>query len=471
MNSKVDSKAKTFAGFHGEWNLGSPGGWEYQRMIQQIYQPAWQEIKRLTGLSIEIDLENDLFAPSLKLADLLLEKHQQNFAGHEPFIVLVAEEETLSDVIENQRFVDYLRTEKGVAAELAGPRELKAKNGKIMLNNRLVTAIYMDFNTSVLVELEKKHSIKALRQAIADDILVNPRGMEPIGAKGVFEAVTGAWRDKLHQTTVERTPWTRKFYPRSTTGPKGEEISDLIKWTEKNWESLILKPEHGWSGKGIIVCAQEKNIKGGIKKALDKNYYGEYIVQSAVPLPLWSEKMPEIEGGKVVLKTKQTDFRCLITNRGVIGFLARYGGVPTNVGSGGGVQALAVITSGQTPAQATAEINQALAAMDFAQIKKIRQEIDQRAMAMKFIYLNGPIPIGLRPRLISPEQIKALKEYGQNLYQDTLVLEKAWRDGELDDIVHLSQPEREIALSQPRQADSPAMMASDGLFNFGAGAA
>ena len=63
--------------------------------------------------------------------------------------------------------------------------------------------------------------------------------------------------------------------------------------------------------------------------------------------------MPAIENGDLVMRRFQTDFRCLMGPDGMFGFLGRYGGVPTNVGSGGGVQPLAVLRSDMTVRQAT----------------------------------------------------------------------------------------------------------------------
>lgn len=455
----------TIKGVHGEWNLGSPGGWEYQKMIQEIYLPAWQEIKKISGIDLDLDLDNNYFKPSIQFAELLLRAHKMNFADQDPYIVLVAEEEALDDVVENSRFVAYLNTLDKVTAKMVGPRELSVDGDKVIVEGRQATVVYMDFNTSVLVELEKKYDISGLLKAITTNIMVSPRGMEPIGVKGIFEVIE-RYQDQLTETTVARTPWTRKFYQRETTGPNGEEISNLIEWTKQHWDRVILKPESGWSGKGIIVCPNDKDIEGGIKKALDA---GNYIVQEFVPIPLWTELIPHLneEQTKVELLAKQTDFRCLVCDQGIMGFLARFGGVPTNVGSGGGVQSLAIIKSDHSVKEAVELLNKTLTEMAVEDVKKIKQGIDQRAIDMNFIYLNGPIPIGLRPRVIDQKQVKELIEYAENLYQDILVLENLWREGKLEDIIKITDREKEIAKMQPRKG--PAMLASDGLFDFGAG--
>ncbi len=463
---------ETFRGFHGELNLESPGGWEYARMIQEMYGNAWKLVKKMTGIDLELDIKNRLLQPSLNFADLLVKASKKRFPGKEPFIVLVAEEGTLDDVVENSRFVDYLNSLDGVSSKLVDPRGLKLKNGKVEVVGREPTIIFVDFNNKKMVELADKKGdayIKPLLKAIEMDVMVNPRGTGPVGAKGVFEAIIGEFKKEMSQSTVKRTPWTRKFFERTTTDFEGNQV-DLVEWVQKpvNWSRVIFKPDDGYSGHGIIVCPREKDIKGGVKKALKA---GNYIVQEFVPTGIWSEMLPEVDKKKktLTLNERQTDFRSLISNNGVIGFLGRYGGIPTNVGSGGGVQALAIIKSKHSPGEAVKLLNKVIIGLGFDKAMEIRDCLDEQAQAMKFTYLLGPIPIALRPRVVSQEQIAELKEYAKNLYKDTLVLEEKWLAGKLDHLVKIDQREADIARMKPRTPETPAMIASDGLFDFGAG--
>jgi hypothetical protein len=80
----------------------------------------------------------------------------------------------------------------------------------------------------------------------------------------------------------------------------------------------------------------------------------------------------------------------------------------------------------------------------------------------------GPIKIALRPRIITASQIDALARYGRQVWADCLIMEKMWLDGELDHMVQIEEAELEIARMQP-WGGSPAIIASDGLFGFGAG--
>ena len=151
----------------------------------------------------------------------------------------------------------------------------------------------------------------------------------------------------------------------------------------------------------------------------------------------------------------------------MLGFVGRFGGVPTNVGSGGGFQPLALLRSQTSVQDAVAHINEAILQMDPAELLSIIEDRNQMATDMAFTYLLGPIRVALRPRLVTQEQLQALQAYGQKLWTDCLLLEKMWLAGQLDDLVKIEREELDIARLQPWKG-SAAIIASDGLFNFGA---
>ncbi len=454
-----------FLGHHCEWNLGSPGGWDYQRMAQELGRLSWDKIKRLSGIDIELDFGHSLLNPVPTFARLLLRAHKQRFGRQEAFIVLVAEEETLEKVGENIHFVNFLNRLPGVAAALASPRSLEAKGDAITLEGRRITVIFLDFNNNVVVKLRKKYNLNPLINAIRQGIVINPRGIEPIGAKGIFEVVTGEYKSLMSRTTVSRTPWTRQFYPRSTTGPSGEKIPDLVEWVRDHWERIILKPVHGYSGKGIIIGYQHENPDKSLQYALNS---GGYIVQLLTPLNLWAEEFPWIDRkeGRVFVKRWQTDFRCFITDTGLIGFVARFGGVPTNVGSGGGAKGVAVLRSQIGVREAIDRINQAIVDLGYRTVAEIQEEIDKKAVEMGFVYLLGPIMTTLRPRIITPKHLSQLQYYSKNLWKDAVKLNGLWQAGKLTNFVDISEEEEEIARLAPWDG-GPALICTDGLYSFG----
>jgi hypothetical protein len=456
---------ETFLGFHAEWNLGSPGGFDYQRITQELGKLCFTRVQEYVDLNFELDFDHPLLYPVAGLAGMLLRAHQRNFPGESPYIVLIAEPDTLETVVENINFVAHLNSLDGVQAHLASPEEIEDVSGEPRHRGKKVSVIFQDFNTDTLLKLGESLDISGVTAAIRSGVLVNPRGMEPVGAKGVFEAITGKFRDQLSRSTVARTPWTRRFFPRSTTGPKGEDIHDLIEWTRDNLDRLILKPEHGYSGMGIHIGYKTADPDAAIAEALGK---GNYIVQALVPLDLWAEDSPWLDddGQSVILKRWQTDYRCLVTDSGLIGFLGRFGSVPTNVGSGGGTQPLAVLKDRADVGEAVAALNRAIAKIPYSTLKEIKDEVDQKAVEMGHTYLLGPIPTALRPRLLNPAQMGELKSYCENVWHDCVFLEKVWREGGLNEMLNISPEEMDLALAQPWNG-GPALMATDGLFSFG----
>jgi hypothetical protein len=434
---------QTFQGYHSEWNLGSPGGWDYQKTTQIIGKAIWQKLSQIQSFNVELDFDHPFFYAVDGFAEMLIEAHRARDGKNPGLIAVVAEEETLEDVTENRNLAQRLGAADGVTGALMAPQELELKNGAVCWKGQPVSILFMDFNTDVLLRLHRKHDLSPVLQAVKEQRVINPRGTEPFNVKSMFEVVSGTYSERFHQEIVQRTPWTRQFYPRKTDGPDGQAIDDLISWTQGQVNS---------------------DVDEAIELALGE---GNYIVQEKIPLSLWAEEIPHLENNTIGLEQVQTDFRCLIGPGGLLGFVGRYGGVPTNVGSGGGFQPLAVLRSDMSVRDAVDHINDSIMRMDSGDLSAIVADQNQMATQMEFTYLLGPIKIALRPRLITIEQMKAVMDYGNKLWADCLVLEKMWRQGELNEFIKIEEEELEIARMQPWEG-SPAIIASDGLFNFGA---
>jgi hypothetical protein len=453
-----------FQGYHSEWNLGSPGGWDYQRLTQTIGKTVWQKLNKIHKFDLNLDFDDPLFSPVDGLADILVDSHRSREGSAPGLIAVVAEEETLEDVTENKNFTKMLSTIDGITGALMAPQELALEGETVCWKGRPVSTIFMDFNTDVLLKLHRKHKLDPLLRAVKEHRVINPRGTEPYNIKSMFEVVTGTCSERFHDEIVRRTPWTRQFYTRSTTGPAGETIADIVEWTRNHWDDLVLKPERGYSGHGVRVGTVNADVDEAIGLALKQ---GAYIVQEQIPLSLWAEEFPVVVNGEIHLKANQTDFRCLMGPKGLLGFVGRFGGVPTNVGSGGGFQPLAVLRSDVSVRDAVNRINDTIMSMDTGDLLQVAEERDKMALDCEFTYLLGPVRIALRPRLITSAQIAALRRYGQKLWDDCLTLEKMWLAGELDQFVNIEEEELEIARMNP-WGGSAAIIASDGLFDFGA---
>ncbi len=456
----------SFSGYHSEWNLGSPGGWDYQRMTQDISKVVWRKINDVQPTGVNLNFDHPMLYPVVSFADMLISVHREREGRNPGLIAVVAEEETLAGVTENINLAKRLDGVAGITGILTAPHEFELANGVVCHQGRPVSLIFMDFNNDVFLKLHRKHDLTPLVQAIRENRILNPRGTEPINVKSMFEVITGPLSEHFHKEIVRRTPWTRRFYARHTTGPNGEAIADLLEWTRQNWSNLVLKPERGYSGIGVKIHEAGDGADQAIDTALAK---GGYIVQAKVALGLWGEVMPEIDEQqqRIILKNRQTDFRCLIGPDQVFGFLCRFGDVPTNVGSGGGVQPLAVLNDRMSVRDAVNRINDTITQIDFGDLRAIHEKQNSLALERKFTYLLGPIKIALRPRIITTDQLTELIAYSQAMWKDAMTLEKMWHAGELDDYIDIEEEELEIARMQPWRG-GPAIFAADGLFGFGA---
>lgn len=455
---------EAFKGYHSEWNLGSPGGWDYQRLTQIIGKAVWQRINEIRPLNLELNFDHPYFTPVDGLVEILVQAHRERAGRNARLIAVVAEEETLADVTENINLAQKLDAVDGMTGVLAAPQELELNQGRVCRQGQPVSVIFMDFNTDVLLALHRRHNLGPVLQAVKERRVINPRGTEPFNVKSMFELLTGSGNDRFHHEIVRRTPWTRQFFDRKTQGPNGEIIEDLIDWTRRNWNGLVLKPERGYSGHGVRVGEVNRDADEAIALALKAGYY---IVQEKIPLALWTEEIPRLNDGKIEIKPYQTDFRCLMGPGGMLGFVGRYGGVATNVGSGGGFQPLAIVSSDMSVRESVDRINDTISSLDTGDLVQVISEQKHMAMDCDFTYLLGPVKIALRPRVITAAQTEALKNYGKKMWQDCLKLEKLWLNGQLSDLIRIEEEELEIARMNPWHG-SAAVIASDGLFGFGA---
>jgi hypothetical protein len=435
-------------------------------MTQEIAKEVWERINAICPTKVHLDFDHPQLYPVVGFAEMMLAVHRRRNGASPGLLAVVAEEETLTEVTENINFARRLDRIDGITGILAAPHEFELHKGRVCHQGRPVSLIFMDFNNDVFLKLHRKHDLSPLYQAIRENRVLNPRGTEPINVKSMFEVITGPESGRFHPETVARTPWTRRFFDRNTSGPQGEPIADLIEYTRRNWPNLVLKPERGYSGIGVKVGGVDKDAQAAIATALAK---GGYIVQEKVDLALWGEVMPEIdrENRAIALKNRQTDFRCLIGPDQVFGFLCRFGDVPTNVGSGGGVQPMAILRSDLTVGEAVKRVNAAIAEMAFDDLLEIEALQNRLALEAKFTYLLGPIRIALRPRIITRHQLGDLATYCRAMWTDSIKLEQMWFAGELDEYIDIEEEELEIARLQPWKG-GPAIFAADGLFGFGA---
>ena len=170
--------------------------------------------------------------------------------------------------------------------------------------------------------------------------------------------------DESYQTTVYPDPKgiSLHTYLEQQESYYGEEkeFEGLRQYDGTQRVSSIHWPSVAKGDMSVKEFSKESAIQSALKA-------GDYIIQPLIRLDLWTEEFPWIdrEKKKLFLKRWQTDFRCFVTDKGLIGFVTRFGGIPTNVGSGGGVQCTAILRDRMPYNQAVRTINEAILHLGF----------------------------------------------------------------------------------------------------------
>ena len=74
---------REFWGYHSEWNLGSPGGWDYQRVTQIIGKAVWAQLNQIKPIPIELDFDHPMLYPVHGFVNMLAETYRKR-EGNNP---------------------------------------------------------------------------------------------------------------------------------------------------------------------------------------------------------------------------------------------------------------------------------------------------------------------------------------------------------------------------------------------------
>ena len=115
-------------------------------MAQERGLLCWDRVKNISGIDIELDFDHPLLKPVPSFVDMLLRAHRLRFHRENPFILMVAEKDTLDKVPENINVVKDLNRMEGVTAALTSPEELEKQGNRVSYLGRPATVIFLDMN-------------------------------------------------------------------------------------------------------------------------------------------------------------------------------------------------------------------------------------------------------------------------------------------------------------------------------------
>lgn len=233
-------------------------------------------------------------------------------------------------------FRDYFRSH-GIACEIADPRALEYRDGRLMAGDFHITLIY---KRVLIDELVLRMGIdNPVVRAVRDGAvcMVNPFRCKVLYKKASL-AVLGDERNAhlfsaQESAAVEaHVPFTRVVEER-TTRFHGEEI-DLLPWAEANRERLVLKPNDDYGGRGIVLgwLVSGDAWTAALQTALET----PYVVQERIILP--TEPFPSWVDGRLEVYDRMVDIAPFVSHSAhVDGALTRIATDPLlNVTAGGG---------------------------------------------------------------------------------------------------------------------------------------
>jgi hypothetical protein len=193
--------------------------------------------------------------------ELLFEEvsHQLAATGRRGRCLCFVEPKYEGEGIDEQRsLVEYFRARHGFDAVHADPAELRLEGGEVRYEDHVVDLVYRDYGVLDLVDLESQGvSVEPMRRLFQENRVISSIGAE-LDQKSCWEVFTDPGLAERHFTETERAVfrrhilWTRLLADRRTQLPGGED-GDLLEFTRREQETLVLKPNRGYGGDGVTI--------------------------------------------------------------------------------------------------------------------------------------------------------------------------------------------------------------------------
>jgi len=281
------------------------------------------------------------FSAVEKLRETLLEIYREWGGSGTPNIAIL----DWKDLPTEHEFV-LLRdafAEHGIRTIICSPEELEYDSRRLRCGDFRIDLIYKRILVhEFLGRFDETHPLT--RAYVNGDVcLVNPFRCKILHKKASFEMLTDErnenWFNATELAAIRRSvPWTRRVSDRKTSR-NGAGI-ELLQFIRENRESLVLKPNDDYGGRGVFIGPRmnERDWETAIASALA----GDYVVQDAIDLQ--PEEFPVFNETDWKLQPMFVDTNPFLFRGKVCGAMVRLSSSPVmNVTAGGGETGFFVI--------------------------------------------------------------------------------------------------------------------------------
>ena len=324
-----------------EYNAETPAGAGYNDVLAEMFYglPVMAEFLREYEVRPLPARHHTLHA--------LLDAYRQ-FSGNRamPRIAILdwADVPTRSEFV---LFRDYFGRQ-GLTCEIVDPAQCEYRSGRLMGATGPIDLIYKRVLITELVERGGLDHpvVRAVRDRAV--CMVNPFRCKMLHKKMSLAVLSDERNARLfspgeREAIAAHIPWTRRVEER-TTIHDGHAV-DLLPWISENRETLVLKPNDEYGGKGILLGWETDQAlwDSTIRAALSD----PHIVQQRIPLP--TEPFPSMDGDTLRLADRMLDTAPYVAyGRFVDGCLSRLSTAALlNVSAGGGSSVPTFVINGK----------------------------------------------------------------------------------------------------------------------------
>jgi uncharacterized circularly permuted ATP-grasp superfamily protein len=326
--SRLDSFTSRSSYQFVELNAESPAGIAYNEVLTDLFL----ELPAMKALDSRYTL--DRFRARERLLATLLSCYREGGGRKEHPTIAIVDYDEVPTRAEHFLFEEYFASES-YPAFVCDPRQLEYRGSVLSHEGRPIDIVYKRLLTNEF--LDKVSELGALLQAAKDRAvtLVNPFRCKPIHKKAIFAVLTDDSLQDLfsageREAIRAHVPWTRRVQEAQAT--KDGVSIDLPSFILKNRESLVMKPNDEYGGKGVFIGWETGEAEWA--RALGEALASSYVVQEKVQV----ERQPfPVLDATFRLKDCIVDLDPFVFNGEVEGFLTRLSESSlANVTSGGG---------------------------------------------------------------------------------------------------------------------------------------
>lgn len=319
-----------------EYNAESPAAIAYEDLLSDAFMamPVMEEFARSYRL-------RPLPARERMLATLLNCWREAGEPGGEPSVAII-DWSGLPTATEFTMFAAFF-AEHGLPVVICTPDQLLFRDGRLVAEVAgQRTPISIAFKRVLTSELLTHYGAGSLEHPLMQAyaaracVVVNSFRAKLLHKKSLFallsdESFTGALDSTARSAVAAHIPWTR-VVRRGHTSYQSEQV-DLLEFSRRNRERLLLKPNDDYGGRGIIVGWEVDAATWDTALAAALN--SPFVVQEKVTIAY--EPYPSLVDGQLVISERLVDSDPFLFGSSVQGSLCRLATVTLlNVTAGGG---------------------------------------------------------------------------------------------------------------------------------------